>query len=138
MKSFVRQGVPQLKRLVGDGLLRSVVTVDQVYALDQHETLTYRHDGNRGPKYLTRALMENYVSYLSEIADGILRDGGRHAIIQSAVYMATRELWSRTPIEYENLKDSGWAQVFDDGTLIFERPADQHRLSEEELRRRAT
>ena len=127
----------KLEAIIGHGDLRGVVTVDQVYAQDQHNNLTYNHEGQGIPAFLSVALRANYRGYLNAIADTVLHDGGVSGMIQSMVFLATREMHRYAPIEFGTLRNSGEAAVYKGGALVFDRPANARRLTEAEIKIRS-
>ena len=117
----------------GTGLLEGSVTVDQVYAHYQHERLDLHHPRGGEAKYLERPLFEQFTYYLTEIAAGILDDGGERAMARSMEHLSdAAEL--RTPWEWGDLMHSGHPQVTRGLRDVYDRPPKRHRLTEAELR----
>ena len=125
--------VRDLQRIVGSGTLRGQVKVDQPYAQEQHEDTTLHHPHGGGPFYLKRALDRSYSRYYQAIADDLYRDGGKRNMSRSMVNLATTEMRFFVPVLYGNLRKSGAASAFDDGTLYFYRPPDRARLTPAEI-----
>ena len=104
-------------------------------SIDQHEGLDLHHPRGGQALYLQAPLYEHRDEYLQKIADGILDDGGRGAMIESMEDLAEDGgVATRAPILYANLRASGHPSVTSDGETIYDRPARQHRLTEEELK----
>jgi hypothetical protein len=133
-KSFVREGVPEVLDLVGDGSLQGKVRVDQIYAQDQHENLTYAHlDGGR-PKYLYLSLMASYTPMMSMLARSVLLGELRQAMIDCMEEVSDR-MESDAPVEHGYLRRSANPRAYDGGTQYYNRPATAPRLSREAIRR---
>jgi hypothetical protein len=106
----------ELRERVGDNLLIGHLDVDQIYAYCQHEHLWWR----TRHKYLTRALFEG--NYFGQIAATILHGGGRASMIR-AVESLNDNMASNAPKDTGALSRSGGPTVFDDGALVYQRPA---------------
>lgn len=58
---------------VDDANLRGAVSYDTVYAVRQHEELTYRHSGGRTAKYLEGAMTQEASTVLEIVAADVRR-----------------------------------------------------------------
>ncbi len=131
--SFVRQGVRRLQDTVGQGKLRGVLRVDQVYAKYQHQRLDLRHPRGGAAKYLQRPLYEHYREWLQALAGSVLT-GELEQTMARCMESFNSAMSRATPILYNNLRRSGNPRVYSNGRLVYNRPAHQRRLSERELR----
>jgi hypothetical protein len=126
--------IAELSAMVGNGILRGTVTVDQVYAQNQHESLDFRHPHGGQAKYLEEPLFRNMDGYLRKIADGILDDGGRDAMIRAMDDLAgSGGVATHAPIEHGYLRGSGHPSVTSEDAEIYDRPPLVPRLSEAAL-----
>lgn len=116
----------------GDGLLRGSVTIDQVYAHFQHESLDLHHPRGGGPKYLQRPLFEHFPRYLEMVARGYLEDGGRAAMAR-AMEDLSDEAEQAAPWEFGDLIHSGHPEVRRGLDVTYDRPPKRHRLTRAEL-----
>jgi len=124
-----------LADMVGDGELVGRVEVDQVYAHIQHESLDYRHPRGGQAMYLREPLFANFRSYLQSIANSLLIDGGRRAMIRAMEDLAEEGgVATFAPIEFGFLRASGYPTVTDNGAKIYDRAPRSPRLSEAELK----
>ena len=127
--------IDQLKERVGSGALTGSVVCDQVYAAVQHNELSYRHVRGGQALYLQQPLMERKDEYLQRIADGILDDGGKQAMIDAVERLAEDDgIAKLAPVEYNDLRDSGHPSVTEGEATVYDREPRQHRLSEDELK----
>lgn len=125
----------ELAEMVGHGDLTGTVSVDQVYARFQHEGLDLYHPRGGQALYLQQPLMSHKDRYLQSVADGVLDDGGRDAMIRAVEDLAEDGgVATHAPVELGDLRASGHPSVSSDGAVVYDRPPRQHRLSEEELR----
>jgi hypothetical protein len=127
--------IAELKAMVGDGELRGTVIVDQIYAHYQHEGLDFKHPHGGEARFLAQPLLDNRDRYLQHYADQLLHDGGQVAMAENMENLAgDGGVATHAPVLYNNLRRSGHPVVTSDGAVIYDRPPEQHRLSEEELR----
>jgi hypothetical protein len=115
--------IAHLSREVGVGYLVAKCEVDQPYAQDQHETLTYRHNDGRA-RYLGGPLFENSFGLLEDLADRVLTPTGsdvRDGMIDVAEWMAKAVLLN-APKDTGRLSESGHPTVDDNGVVIYDRP----------------
>lgn len=130
---FVGEGAQKLRKLVGKGHLVGKLAVDQVYARYQHERLDLKHPRGGYPKYLWLVLITGKGDYLNTLASSVLTDGPANGM-KRVVEDQDRKLHRFAPVEFNNLRNSGNPQVFDNGAKVYDRPARQPRMSEEQLR----
>src|SRR5215213_10742467 len=90
--------IAALAAMVGTGELEGAVTVDQPYALVQHERTDYAHPGGGQAKYLETPLKDKHPGYLEAIANDVLTRGPEHAMIEATEDLAD-EVASRAPEE---------------------------------------
>lgn len=125
--------ISELSELVGGGDLVGKVVVDQVYAKYQHERLDLKHPSGGQVKYLEDPLYAKADSYLSDIADVVLEGGAANAMTQAMEDLAGA-VEKAAPVDLGNLRESGAPSVTDDGSVHYDRPPVQRRLTEAELR----
>lgn len=132
MGDFI-QRIDELLERVGNGRLRGTVQVDQIYAKYQHEREDLHHSvGNA--HYLSRPLNEHHAQYFQEMADKVLDSGGIVSGMVSSCESLANSTTSQTPVEQFNLARSNSVTVRDQGSVVYHRPAQQRRLSDEELK----
>lgn len=130
---FVDTGWRRVLDQVGQGNLEGQLRVDQVYAQYHHERMDLHHPRGGGPKYLESALYANYSDYLTRVARAFLGGDPENAMAK-CMESLDRDMASRAPVEFNNLRKSGNPRVISQGAKVYDRPAKQHRLSREELR----
>jgi hypothetical protein len=131
--TFVKEGWRRLLDQVGEGNLTGKLRVDQVYARYQHERGDLSHPRGGQAKYLSEPFMANYRDYLARVARSFLDGDPERTMAQCMESLATR-VGSATPVLFSNLRRSGNPQVFSNGSRVYDRPARQRRMSEQELR----
>lgn len=128
------EGIQDLIDRTAGPPIQSRVTVDQIYAQDQHETMYYRHPRGGGPKYLEGPLFAQHPKWIQEFANGLLREGsdaerGWGGVGRSLV----NQLPKSAPVEFGDLRQSGSLTVRAGSRVVISEPAKQKRLSEAEL-----
>jgi hypothetical protein len=123
----------ELAEMVGDGILRGQVEVDQVYARYQHERLDLRHPEGGRAKYLGGPLLENTYRYIQELADSLLTGQLRGQMVKTMEDLS-QKVYDNAPREFNDLRASGHPTVVDDEYKIYDRMPFVHRLTEAELR----
>lgn len=128
-------GIQDLIRRTSGPEVTATVTVDQVYAKYQHESLDLQHPRGGRAKYLEAPLYENRERWLQRFADRLLRSRENVAhqwagLGRSLVAEVARE----APVEFGDLRASGGLVVREGAEVVLEEPAVMHRLSEEEIR----
>lgn len=135
MASTFGDRISELKDRVGHGDLTGSVVVDQVYARYQHEGLDLNHPRGGQAMYLRRPIMDHHEGYLRKIAETVLEDGGKRAMIEAAEDLAEDGGVARyAPVEFDDLRASGHPTVTSDGETVYDRAPRVARLSEEELK----
>lgn len=112
------------------------VEVNQVYAHYQHEHPEFHHPDGGGAFYLKEPLYVKVGDYLARLGRGaVTKRGGelRKAMIDNMEALS-REVYDRAPWEFGDLRASGHPSVEENGHIVYDRPPNVHRLSEEELR----
>lgn len=116
-----------LESQVGKGHIVAGVTVDQPYAQNQHENLSFDHAVGRA-HYLGGPLLENYFNFVDGMARAAITDEGsrlRDEMQDIAEDMAGFVLKNapRDPDVGDVLANSGSPWVTDEGVEIYKRPA---------------
>lgn len=127
--------IDYLDEQVGHGDITAGCTVDQIYAQNQHQNLTFRHTVGRA-HYLGAPLMENATKLMQKIANSVIDESGSHLrreMIQTAETMAgfVRDNAPRDPDIGDVLANSGAPWVTDNGKDIYRRPPVQPREAED-------
>ena len=128
---FTKTGWKRVDEQVGRGTLRGHILVDQLYAEDQHNNPTYKHDDG-GMQYLTRPLVSNAQTYMSWVA-GALLHAGPVAGMRRAVDHLNDSMQRTAPHEHGYLARSGRVTVYDNGRIAYRKGPAQRRLSKAEL-----
>jgi hypothetical protein len=134
MTSTFAERIDALRTLTGRGQrLQGTVTVDQRYALIQHEELSYRHPHGGQARYLAAPLMDHYRGYLGDYAKTVLGDGGQPAMKRSVEHLSDR-VEVLAPVEFADLRKSGHPAVTLGERTVYDRPPKQRRLTDAELK----
>ena len=145
MGSF-QQGCDDLADKVGHGKLIGVCEVDQVYAAAQHQGywvtgplaghVIRNHSQGGQAKFLEQPLFDHAADYMRNIADGILEGWGVQAMAENMEDLS-RRVHDLAPREFDDLRDSGHPQVFDDGRVAYDRAPLRPRLSKSALKEKS-
>ena len=129
--------ITDLMDAVGSGNLEGRVEFDQVYAHYQHEGLDFKHPQGGEAEYLRKPALANVNSSMRKIAERAITAEGSD--IEGAMIDVTEDLAKeasrRAPIEFGPLRGSDHPTVLSDGEVIYDRPPETPRLSEEEPKR---
>jgi hypothetical protein len=122
----------------GDGPLEIKNHVDQVYAQNQELTEHFEHPRGGQAHYLRDALFDNAERFMGHIAQEVITpEGSRiHHAAEHVANELVRETSLRTPVEFGDLKRSGHATVTSDGAVVYDKPPEVPRLTEEQLKRK--
>ena len=133
------EGLRELSERVGHGDLVGHVVVDQIYAHYQHERLDLHHPRGGMAKYLEVPLYEHRDEYFEEMARQAFEEGGLHRAMRDAVedLAGIGGVEGHAPFLWGDLHHSGHPSVTDNDEVVYERPPQVHRLTEEELREKA-
>lgn len=136
MTSTFGARIEELKRQVGHGTLRGKVEVDQVYAAYQHEHDEFKHPDGGKAHYLRDPLFEGINSHMETLARKAITQGGSELKegMKDVVEDLSTKVYEQAPLEFGDLKGSAHPSVESDGAVVFDRPPNVPRLSEEELR----
>lgn len=126
--------ISELINEVGHGTLHGEVEVDQVYARYQHEHPEFKHPDGGKAFYLRDPLFEHVDEYMQKIAEKVLDRGGPKEGMKDAMEDLSAKVYEQAPLEFGDLKASGHPKVESDGVVVYDRPPNVGRLSEEELR----
>jgi hypothetical protein len=134
----------ELKRIVGDGVLKAVTTVDQAYAAPQERSFwetgplagveIRNHPGGGIPAFLGSQVKGTGLQDIHSWVSNAL--GERRPVVDSAadtVNEYIRGVRNLAPKQTGNLSKSGAGQVISDGAVVYDRPPEVPRLSKEEL-----
>jgi hypothetical protein len=148
--------ITQLQEAVGTGPLEIKVQFDQPYAVvmetghwinyrgwgsppegEGEKTIEHFHGG--GSHFLRNGLYGTFTQACQRMADHVL-DGDPGSLIRAAAdggEAICTAASAGAPIEFGDLRESDHLQVFDDGALVFDRPAPVGPLSSSELAAKA-
>lgn len=115
-----------LEQQVGDGDITAGCDVDQPYAQNQHENMSFDHSVGRD-HYLGGPLMENAFNILSGIAQSVITEGGSQLRDEMNNVAERMSFWVETnaprdPDVGDVLAKSGSPWVRDNGIEIYRRP----------------
>lgn len=122
-----------LEERMGHGILEGSVTVDQVYALYQHEGADFEHPRGGEAFYLRRPLLERAPEMLEAFRAVIEGDSTAVAVMTTDVESLAGTTPVRAPVEFNVLRQSASPTVIDDGAEVFHRPPLIPRLTQDEL-----
>jgi hypothetical protein len=115
--------IDHLSEEVGSGQLVAQCTVDQPYAQDQHENLTYNHRAGQA-RYLGGPLLTNVGELVEKLASRAITHTGsdlKGAMIEIAEEMSGY-VATYAPLDTGALRTSGHPEVTDNGMKIYDRP----------------
>jgi len=115
--------IDHLSEEVGTGILTARCEVDQPYAQDQHENLTYRHRIGQA-RYLGGPLLANAASLVEKLSSRAITPQGsdlKGAMIDIAEEMSGY-VATYAPVLTGALRTSGHPEVTDNGMKIYDRP----------------
>lgn len=141
MSKTFAEGIDELKRIVGGGVLEGTITVDQVYAHYQdsgfgpHGTPAFAFDHPRGGEamYLSGPMRYRRSEVMQRWANNLLRGRIVHETID-ILHSFGDDVQMHAPREFEILRNSAALKLFDDGAPVFDLPALIPRLSEAEIK----
>jgi hypothetical protein len=122
-----------LQERVGTGLLDGSVTVDQVYALYQHEGADFEHPRGGEAFYLRVPLEERTPEMLAAFRAMIEADASAADVMAANMESLADTTPVRAPVEFNVLRQSASPKVEDDGIEVFHRPPKMPRLTQAEL-----
>lgn len=134
MPSDFFERIEELQDRVGDGTLTGKVEVDQVYARYQHEGLDFRHPRGGQAKYLEQPFLAGASGHMQTLARTVLEPDGPHRGMKDVVENTAHDVFVHAPVEFDNLRRSGHPSVEDNGSVVYDRPPEVPRLTEEQLR----
>lgn len=135
--SFVER-ISELIDAVGDGPIQGKVEYDQIYAHYQHEGLDFKHPQGGEAEYLRRPALGNVNSYMHRLAEEAVTEQGSRlteGMIEVTEDLA-QESERRAPFEFGALRGSSHPSVESNGEVVYDRPPENPRLSEAELKAR--
>lgn len=114
----------EIRRQVGIGSISAHCVVDQAYAQNQHQTVTFVHRHGGRAFYLGAPMMENYLELMQLIADRVLTEFGSE--VESAMIEVAEKfsqyVFDNAPKEIGELDTSGHPFVERNGIPIYDRP----------------
>lgn len=123
MGTFVER-IEDLKHQMGRGHISAHCVVDQAYAQNQHQTVTFVHHHGGRAFYLGAPLMENWMVLFARIAEKCITVTGtdvESAMIETAEWMA-QAVFENAPRKISELATSGHPFVLRDGAIVYDRP----------------
>jgi hypothetical protein len=129
------EGIQQLINRTAGGKIRAIVTVDQVYAQNQHETLYYKHPRGGRAKYLEAPLFENFPKWIQGFSNRLLR-ARKDAVDlwgDECGVPLKNSVAKNAPVEFGDLKRSAGLVVKEGTSVVRNEPPAQARLTEAEL-----
>lgn len=124
MASTFNERIQLLKQQVGGGHITAHCVVDQAYAQNQHQTVTFVHRHGGRAFYLGAPMIENVVGDMENIARKCITTDGSDidsAMIETAEKYAQYVLENAPRMIFE-LATSGHPYVDRDGAVIYDRP----------------
>lgn len=100
----------------------------------QHERLDLRHPRGGGPKYLETPTISSASEHMQSIAKTVLEPGGPADGMREVTEHISEQVKILAPVEFDDLRRSAHPKVTDDGEVVYDRPPEQPRLTEEELK----
>ena len=134
MASTFFERIDELADRVGDGHLVGKVEVDQVYARYQHEGADLKHPRGGKWHYLTDPLLSGATATMETVARATLEPDGPKTGMEHVVNGLVRDVHEQAPVEFNDLRRSGHATVIDNGEIVYDRPPEVERLTDEQLR----
>lgn len=123
----------RLEERVGHGVLEGSVTVDQVYALYQHEGADFKHPRGGEAFYLRRPLLEGQDSMLGAFSAVFETDATCVGVMVLNMEDLADAIPIRAPVEFVVLRQSAAPMVVDNGEVAYYRSAPMPRLTQEQL-----
>ena len=129
------EGIKILRERTAGPKVKTTVTVDQVYAKYQHESLDFRHPRGGRAKYLEGPLFEGFAGSMERFAQGLLRveeetAGRRWAATGRDLVEAVGH---EAPLEFGDLRRSAGLVTTEGTRVVVEEPPAQRRLTDQEL-----
>lgn len=128
------EGIRDLIERTSGPTISSTVTVDQVYAQDQHETLWYKHPRGGQAKYLEEPMFAGFSKWFQSFANKLLRADSADEAWHDGPGTALQNVVPKfAPVEFGDLRQSAGLQTKVGSSIRHERPPIQPRLTEWEL-----
>lgn len=126
--------IQELRERTAGPRVKAVVTVNQPYAQDQHETLHYRHASGGQAKYLEQPLLSGHKPWIQDFANDLLNSPKSAAEEWGGVGRELKgEVSKKAPIDFGDLRNSAGLVVKEGSSVVIVEPPKQPRLSEAEL-----
>jgi len=125
--------IDELDAEVGHGDLDMSVTVDQVYAMYQHDNPEFKHPRGGEAYYLAAPLSEKWPEMVDRFSDVIAGDASPVEVWSVNAEELAGDVAERAPVEFIVLRQSAHPEVTDDGALAYDRPPTIPRLTQAEL-----
>jgi hypothetical protein len=126
------QRMTELGKLVGTGKIQTKVRFAQAYAARQERSDFYDHPRGGKAHFLRDALLSAHKEHIQRVAQELFRGNTQVRYIQLGEKVAEKAAGD-APVELANLRRSGAIKVLVGGRTIYERPAQQRRLTRREL-----
>lgn len=130
--------IEQLGQAVGNGELIGKVEVDQAYAKYQHQSLDLHHPRGGKAMFLHDPMIGGVDDHLRKLAAAaVTEDGSR---LESAMIEVVEEVADQAkeqaPKDTGALSRSAHPTVTSEGRTVYDRPPEQERIPESQLRHR--
>lgn len=136
MRGTFGDGLDHLSEKVGTGHLVGGVEVNQVYAGYQEFNDWLNHPEGGEAHALENSLYRRNEQHMQHLAEGAITEDGSRIENTMAENMEdlSEQYYVHAPWEFGDLRASGHPTVTSDGHTVYDRPPNQPRLTEEELR----
>lgn len=114
------------------GTLQGKVVVDQIYAQNQHENLSFKHPGG-GPKFLTKALFQQMNKTMQSLANNF-PSGNQNQAMAQGMERVSKGVYNNAPREFQDLRNSGAPSVKERGKYTYRRDPVVRRLTKAQLK----
>lgn len=123
------EGLERFLHAVGKGNITAQLTVDQIYAQNQHQTDSFQHPHGGRSHYLGGPLQEQSEKLVRIMADTLISREGSD-IVEGMIRVSEEMrgiVENNAPVLDYILRDSGHPTVIDDGVVKYDSPAKESR-----------
>lgn len=102
--------------------------------MTHHEGLDLNHERGGQAKFLEAPTVGGASEHMATLAKTVLEPGGPADGMREVVDGLSGKVGELAPVEFDDLRRSGHPSVEDDGVVVYDKPPEVPRLSEEELK----